>query len=86
MKVKGQVEEAGYEDYEELEDYEDTQDEHGLLLVVDFWFWVEFALQPDFGDHLDYVGLGELWLRVGVGNYCVGLWDYYFWMVNLSIL
>ena len=36
MKVKGQVEEAGYEDYEELEDYEDAQDEHGLLLVVDF--------------------------------------------------
>ncbi len=51
MKVKGQVESTCEEDDIELEDDKGPEDEHDVLLVVEFGFGVEFAMQADFGNH-----------------------------------
>lgn len=51
MKVEGQVESACEKDDIKLEDDKGPEDEHDVLLVVEFGFGVEFAVQADFGYH-----------------------------------
>ncbi len=51
MKVEGQVESACEEDDKKFKDDKGPEDEHDVLLVVEFGFGVEFAVQANFGDH-----------------------------------